>query len=73
MNLIGYWNGDENNPDIVFDTSLADCYKLCSIKITVIPQKEEIDVGRKLSNSLDKAYKGARSLDKAFKGISRKK
>lgn len=72
VNLVGYWNGDEEDPDITFNTSESDCYYLCNIKLTVVPQRSSNCEIQKLERSIKKAYKGAKGLDRAFKNLGKK-
>ena len=67
VKLVGYWNGDINNPEITFDipTKSVDNRKLVVMTLQVIPEDKFGEVKNLLNNNLNKLGK----INKELKGL----
>ena len=67
VKLVGYWNGDTNNPEITFDipTKSVDNRKLVVMTLQIIPEDKFGEVKSLLNNNLNKLGK----INKELKGL----
>ena len=59
VKLVGYWNGDINNPEITFDIpeKSVDNKQLVVMTLQVIPEDKFEDIRGTLNNNLNKLGK----------------
>lgn len=51
VTLVGYWNGNKTEPDIVFNDNPQEGYELVLIEITKPFVKEDSEIGRILTKT----------------------